>query len=630
MSETHSRPAGKFALILGALGVAFGDIGTSPLYAIQTVFSVDHNAVEPTSGDVYGVLSLVFWAVTLIVTLKYILFILRADNDGEGGVLALAAATKGVVRHGGKRFAIVMTLGVLGAALFYGDSVITPAISVLSAVEGLTVPAPGLEDAVLPIAIVIITGLFMVQRYGTETVGKFFGPIMVVWFLVIGALGLAQIIRDPSILKSISPSYAVTFFIDHPFVAFIATGAVVLVVTGAEALYADMGHFGRPPIARAWFGLVFPALMLNYMGQGSLILNDPEASRAPFFLLAPDWAQWPLVILATMATVIASQAVISGAYSVTRLAERLGFLPRLTVLHTSEHAGGQIYLPVVNWVLYVGVIVLMASFRSSEHLATAYGLAVVCTLVITTALFVMYAESAWGWSRKRLAVLWVLFSVLELTFLAANLTKVAHGGWLPLVIAVVVVTVMLTWSKGRELVTERRTEKEGPLQEFVDYIHDNPLPRVPGTAVFLHPTKDTTPLALRENAMFNQVIHDEVVVVSIESANVPHVPEEERVVSDDLGDPFDGLSHLTLRFGFRDEQNIPDALALAQRQGVPIDFSDPIYFLSRITVHRGKNSQLAEWRQRLFVGLSHNAASPTEYFGLPESRTVVMGAQVQI
>lgn len=627
----HHGTSKPSALILGALGVAFGDIGTSPLYALQTVFSIDHNEVKPDPLDVYGVLSLVFWSVTLIVSIKYILFILRADNDGEGGVLALAAATKRVVPRDGKRFKVVMTLGVLGTALFYGDSLITPAISVMSSVEGLSVPAPGLERLVLPLSLVIISALFVVQRFGTETVGKLFGPVMVVWFLVIGGLGLAQIVRDPNILKAVSPTYAFRFFLERPFITFVAMGAVVLVVTGAEALYADMGHFGRGPIAKAWFGLVFPALLLNYMGQGSLILNDPSASRAPFFLLAPGWAQWPLVVLATMATVIASQAVISGAYSVTRLAERLGFLPRLTVHHTSPSQGGQIYLPMVNWVLYAGVILLMLGFRSSERLATAYGLAVVCTLIITSALFVLFARSAWRWPVAGLAVLWVLFSVLELTFLAANLTKVAHGGWLPLVIALVMVTLMLTWGRGRELVTRRRVELEGPLSDFIDQMRRERPQRVEGTAVFLHPSKETVPLALRENVVFNHVLHEEVVIVTTEPWAVPHVPAEQRTVVDDLGDAGDGVRHVTLRFGFRDDQDVPGSLADAHEAGLlPVDPTGAIYFLSRISVHRQVGSELAGWRQRLFVGMSHNAANPTEYFKLPTSRTVVMGAQVKL
>ncbi len=458
--ETSHPPSSRVGLVLGALGVVFGDIGTSPLYALQTVFSIDHNMVKTSPGDVYGVISLVFWSITIVVSVKYVAFVLRADNDGEGGVMALAALARGAVRPDGKRFALVMLLGVLGASLFYGDSVITPAISVMSAIEGLSVSAPALDHLVVPVGAAIITVLFAVQRYGTTLVGRFFGPVMLLWFIVLGALGAGQIVRDPAILGGLSPHHAVLFALDHPAVAFVAMGAVVLSITGAEALYADMGHFGRGPISKAWFFLVFPALTLNYLGQGALILDDPATATSPFFHLAPDALGIPLVVLATVATVIASQAVISGAYSVSRQAERLGYLPRLTVRHTSGHERGQIYVPAVNWTLFVGVMVLLVAFQSSERLATAYGLAVTGTFLITTTLFLILAESAWGWGRGRLAAIGVPLAVLELTFFGANLTKVAHGGWLPLLIAVLVATIMLTWQTGRTLVTERRATME--------------------------------------------------------------------------------------------------------------------------------------------------------------------------
>ena len=622
---------GWLPLAVGALGVVFGDIGTSPLYAIQTVFSIDHNMVRTTPGDVYGVISLVFWSIAVVVSVKYVVFILRADNDGEGGVMALAALSRSAVRTNGKRYALVMVLGVLGASLFYGDSVITPAISVMSAIEGLSVPAPGLDHLVVPLGAVIITVLFVVQRFGTHLVGRFFGPVMVLWFGVLGVLGLGQVIRDPDILKGLSPSYALLFFVEHPYIAFVAMGAVVLSITGAEALYADMGHFGRSPIRRAWFIVVFPCLTLNYLGQGALLLDDPAAARSPFFLLAPDWARIPLVVLATLATVIASQAVISGAYSVSRQAERLGYLPRLTVRHTSVHERGQIYVPAVNWSLFAGVIVLLVTFRSSERLATAYGLAVTGTFLITTTLFLILAESAWGWKRWQLALIGVPLAVLELTYFAANLTKVAHGGWLPLLIALVVATVMLTWQRGRTMVTERRTAMEGPLAPFIDWLHTDPVTQVPGTAVFLHPDKTTTPLALRENAMFNHVIHETVLIVSTVSANVPHIADEDRVELDHLGDPYDAITHLTLNFGFQEDQDVPAALALARAQGlIDVDPGEAYYFLSRISLQRGSAPGMTTWRKRIFLGLAHNAASPTEYFRLPEDRTVAMGATVAL
>jgi KUP system potassium uptake protein len=615
-------------LALGALGVVFGDIGTSPLYAIQTVFAIDGGVVKSTPTDVYGVISLVFWSITTVVSAKYVVLILRADNDGEGGIMALAALARRTVRPGGRRFALVMILGVIGASLFYGDSVITPAISVMSAIEGLTVPAPGLAHLEVPVGATIITVLFLVQRYGTHIVGRFFGPIMVLWFGVLGAMGAVQISHDPAIIRSLSPTYAVLFVADHPFIAFVAMGAVVLSITGAEALYADMGHFGRAPIRRAWFGLVFPTLTLNYLGQGSLILERPAAIANPFFLMAPSWSQLPLVVLATAATIIASQAVISGAFSVSRQAERLGYLPKLTVRHTSEHEGGQIYVPAVNWALYAGVLLLLFLFQSSGRLATAYGLAVTGTFLLTTTLVLIYAESAWGWSTAKLLAVGVPLGALELTYFSANMTKVAHGGWLPLLIAAGVTIVMLTWQRGRTLVTERRTSMEGGLDEFIAALDPRRVTVVPGTAVFLHPDDGTVPLALRENVAYNHVIHDDVFIVTTLSQNVPHVVEDERCSFERLPSPLGTITRVKIRFGFQDEQDVPTALGVAQRQGLAIEPDQAFYFLSRITVHRGKVPGLASWRKRLFVGLAHNAANPSQYFSLPESRTVVMGAQV--
>ncbi len=624
-----AHKSGWAALALGALGVVFGDIGTSPLYALQTVFSIDDGIVKATPEDVYGVISMVFWSILLVVSIKYVVFILRADNHGEGGVLALAALTRSAVRPGGRRFAVVMILGVIGASLFYGDSVITPAISVMSAIEGLSVPAPSLAAYEVPLGILVITALFLVQRRGTHTVGKLFGPVMLLWFLTLALLGVGQIVQDPEIITALSPTHAVSFFALHPFIAFVAMGAVVLSITGAEALYADMGHFGRSPIRRAWFGLVFPCLTLNYLGQGSLILTHPESAASPFYLLAPSWGRLPLVGLATLATVIASQSVISGAFSVSRQAERLGFLPRLTVRHTSQSEGGQIYVPSINWILYGGVMILLVVFQSSEKLATAYGLAVTGTFLLTTALFLGFAEAAWKWPRWALITTAIVVGGPEATFFAANVTKILHGGWVPLLIAIVVATVMLTWERGRLIITQRRVDLEGPINDFVDWVHDEHPTRVPGTAIFLHPSSQTAPLALRENAAFNHVIHDEVFIVSTVPVDVPHVSDAERVTLDDH-DAVEHITHLTLRFGFQDDQDVPRALQVARDQGIPIDPDDAYYFLSRITVHRGDDHTLSSWRKRLFIGLTHNAASPTEYFRLPEARTVVMGTQVQL
>ena len=625
----RARP-GTIVLGLGALGVVFGDIGTSPLYALQTVFAIDGGLVKATPGDVYGVISMVFWSIMVVVSLKYVVLVMRSDNDGEGGVMALAALTHRSVRPGGRRFTVVMLLGVVGAALFYGDSVITPAISVLSAVEGLAVPAPGLASVVLPVGVVILAALFAVQRYGTQVVGRLFGPIMVLWFVILGVLGLRALVSDPAIVLALWPGYAVGFVVDHPGIAFVAMGAVVLAITGAEALYADMGHFGRTPIRTAWFVLVLPCLTLNYLGQGALILQSPSAVSSPFFRLAPDWAQLALVVLATAATVIASQAVISGAFSVSRQAERLGYLPRLTVRQTSRHESGQIYVPSINWLLFGGVMLLLLVFRSSDKLATAYGLAVTGTFLLTTVLFLVHAQAAWTWPAWKLVVTGVLFGGLELSYFAANLTKVVHGGWLPLVIAAIVVVVMLTWQRGRVIVTERRRTEEGDLAGFLQGLESDPPQRVPGTAVFLHPADDTVPLALRENVLVNKVLHEKVVILATRSAKVPHVEPEDRItVSQYLGSR-GAITHVTCLFGFQDDQDVPASLALARGQGLDLDPDRAYYFLSRITVQRSALPGMSLWRKRLFIALAHNAANPTEYFRLPHERTIVMGTWVDV
>ncbi|GAA4854770.1 potassium transporter Kup [Actinomycetospora corticicola] len=620
---------GAAGLALGALGVVFGDIGTSPLYAMQTVFSIDNGAVSPTEGDVYGVISLIFWSVLIVVTIKYVVFMLRADNDGEGGVMALAALVRSALTGRAATFAI--GLGVLGAALFYGDSLITPAISVLSAVEGVEVVRPELAEAVLPIGAVILAALFVVQRGGTERVGRLFGPVMAVWFVVLAVLGLPHIIEHPDVLAGLSPTYIVTFIADHPYTAFIAMGAVVLSITGAEALYADMGHFGRRPIRMAWFSAVFPALIVNYLGQGALVLHDPSTISSPFYLLAPGWARIPLIVLATAATVIASQAVISGAYSVSLQAMRLGYLPRLTVRHTSARESGQIYVPAVNWLLFGGVLILVATFRSSSSLATAYGLAVTGTLLISTTLFLLHARHTWQWAWWRVIGLGVLFGVVELLYFGANVIKIESGGWLPLLVAVVVVITMTTWQSGRRVITQRRTSLEGSLPDFLDGLDG--VTRVPGMAVFPHPTNETAPLALRANVEFNHVLHERVVIVSLVSVDVPHVPREERVTVDDLEHSHDGVVHVRARFGFQDRQNVPDVLRQAVELAPELEGADPdsaMYYISRLMIERGDAPGLPTWRKRLFVGLAHNAASPAGSFKLPVARTVVMGSTLEL
>jgi KUP system potassium uptake protein len=574
------------------------------------------------------------WALTIIVSVKYVLFVMRADNEGEGGIMALIAQVQELRLGGRARNMILVALGIFGAALFYGDGMITPAISVLSAVEGLKVVSPSLDSLVMPITLVVLSLLFAIQRFGTGVVGRLFGPVMLLWFTVLAVGGAAQIVRHPGILRVLSPSYGAQFILDHGGVAFIALGSIVLAVTGAEALFADMGHFGRAPIRRAWFALVFPALMLNYMGQGALLIDTPSAIDNPFFLLFPDWARIPMVLLATVATVIASLSMISGAFAVTRQAVQLGFLPRLTVRHTSEHEVGQVYVPAINWGLYVAVVAIVVGFQSSAHLASAYGIAVTGTFVLTTLLFSVIAIFKWGVSRRIVFPAAALMLVVDLTFFAANLTKVVHGGWLPLLIAAIVFTVLITWQRGRVIVTANRTEEEGPLQAFIETIHamDPPVHRVDGTAVFLNANLDTTPLALRANVEHNHTLHACTVIVSVQTLRVPYVPAEERISIDDLGYSDDGITHVTARFGFQDEPDIPATLRQAADMGMEgaIDVGDASYFLSKITIRRTPAPGMRQWRKRLFIAISRNAASPVEYFKLPGERTVTMGSSVDV
>ncbi|GAB3665203.1 potassium transporter Kup [Nocardioides korecus] len=627
------RPAGA-ALVLGALGIVFGDIGTSPLYALRTVFAIDHGAVQPVPGDVYGVISMMFWSITIIVSVKYVGVIMRADNDGEGGVMALAALAQRLYADRSRGGGPLLLLGVVGVALFYGDSVITPAISVLSAVEGLEVAAPSLAHVVVPVAVTILTVLFAAQRFGTGKVGRLFGPVTVLWLLALAVAGLREVLTDLSVLRGLSPTYAVSFVVAHPGIAFVAMGAVVLVITGAEALYADMGHFGRQPILRAWFLLVFPALTLNYLGQAALILHHPSAAGNPFFLLFPDWARLPMVVLATLATVIASQAVISGAFSLSRQATQLGLLPPLTVKQTSEHEGGQVYMPGVNALLFVGVVALTLTFQTSAHLATAYGVSVTGALVVDTILLLAVARVLWSWPVWKMVLVAVAFGGVEAAFLSANLSKVAHGGWLPLLIAITVFTVMTTWQRGRERVRAVRTAKEGSLHEFIADVHERGVPRVPGVAVFPHPGKDTTPLALRANTEHNGVLHENVIVVSARALNVPHVPVDERLAVDDLGQDDDGIQHVTLSFGFSDAPDLPAALEHAAAQGLleecTGDVTQASYFISRGAVRRGHDAGMSRWRKQLFVVLAHNAADPADYFALPPDRTITVGSEVLV
>ncbi|GAA1446198.1 potassium transporter Kup [Leifsonia poae] len=622
------------AVAIAALGVVFGDIGTSPLYALKTVFLLDGGAVRANESDVFGVISLMFWSITIIVSIKYLGILMRADNDGEGGVMALAALAQRLYSKRAGKAGILLVIGIVGVSLFYGDSIITPAISVLSAVEGLQVTVPSIAHLIIPISAVILIGLFVVQRFGTGKVGGLFGPVMVLWFVVLAAAGLAMVIQYPSVLLGLSPTYAVVFIFSHPSISFIALGAVVLVITGAEALYADMGHFGRSPIRRAWFFLVFPALTINYLGQAALVLHHPAAKANPFFLLIPEWGRLPVVILATVATVIASQAVISGAFSLSRQAVQLGVLPPLTIRQTSKREGGQIYMPAINALLFIGVMTVMLAFGSSERLSTAYGISVTGALVVDTLLLVLVARPLWSWGPWKIGAAAVVFGGLELAFLAGNLSKIVNGGWVPLLIAAAVITIMTTWRRGRQLVQNDRKKKEGSLAQFIEDVRVQNLPRVPGVAIFPHPNKDSTPLALRANVKHNHVLHEHVIIVSVSTAPVPHVPPSEAFTYDDLGYADDGIEHLAIRFGFSDKPDIPRALRAACHAGaLPLhagDFKNASYFISRGAIRTTKNKGMVRWRRSLFVALAHNAADPAARFGLPALRTVTMGSDVEI
>jgi KUP system potassium uptake protein len=631
----NARPL-SLAIIVGALGVVFGDIGTSPIYTLQTVFNpADPHPVPLSQANVYGVVSLIFWSVMLIVTITYITLVMRADNHGEGGIMALITLLRRGASTRGHRTAIVLGfLGLFGAALFFGDSMITPAISVLSAVEGLKTIEPDLKDWVVPITAVIIVALFSVQRQGTAVVGRFFGPVMILWFLAIGACGIAGIADNPGILAALSPTHAIAFIGGHFHIAFFALAAIVLAVTGAEALYADMGHFGRPAIVFGWLSLVLPACTLNYFGQGALLLRDDSVHSAPFFLLAPEWARLPLVLLATAATVIASQAVITGAFSVVSQAVQLGYLPRLRITHTSAKAIGQIYVPWINWVLMVSVLTLVFAFETSAALAYAFGMAVSGTITITTLLFLYYARQQWKWP------LWLLVAgggallAVDLMFLTANLTKLVHGAWLPLAIAVFAFTVMTTWQRGRHLVTTSRRQIEGPLRPFIDELADRrpALARVPGTSIFLNRSDDTTPLALRANVEHNHVLHEHVVIVSVETLPVPRLSDDQRIAVDALGYHDDGIVHVTVHAGYMERPDVPAALRMLPAEVTEggIDLARASYFLSHLELVPGDSTDMMGWRKRLFVATSFLTADAAGYFKLPQDRTILIGSRMEV
>ena len=622
--------AGKAVLALGALGIVYGDLGTSPLYTVQTIFQPGkYHAVTTTQSGVYGIASLIFWALIIEVSVKYAGFIMRAHNRGDGGIMALTAL---ISRHKVPRAAALLVLGMIGAGLFFGDGMITPAISVVSAVGGLDVATPSVSNLVVPISIVILLGLFLVQRFGTHTVGWLFGPVIMLWFVVIAVLGAHEVVLHPGVLKALSPSYGVSFFADHGVDAFLTLGGVVLCVTGAEALYADRGHFGAGPIRFTWFSIVLPSVLLNYLGQSALVLAHPSKVTNPFYLLAPHSMQLPLVVLAALATIIASQAAITGSFSVAKQALQLGLFPRLKIVQTSN-IEGQIYVPLINWLLCTGVLVLVLVFRNSDRLTDIYGVAVTGTFVLNTILFVALARAMWQMSWFKLVPLATLFLIVELSFFAANLTKIAHGAYIPLAVGAATAFVMLTWRRGRQILTSNRIEEEGSLEAFLATLPNvqPPLDRVPGTAIYLTPSNTTTPLALRAEVEHNHVLHETVLLVTLQPVSISHVETDDRCAFRWQGSGRFKVGHLTLHIGYRDIVNLPRDLALARKRGLlarNLDLEHASYFVSRMQIVRTKAPGMAPWRKAIFVFMARNASSPLEDFSLPEDRTVIMGSQI--
>lgn len=625
----NSSPSSKSrfnSLALAALGVVYGDIGTSPLYALKEVFGSPHHPVPITPDNVLGILSLVFWALMMVVSGKYVLFIMRADNRGEGGIMALMALALRNIKAGRQRNIVVM-LGLFGAALFYGDGVVTPAISVLSAVEGLHVITPAFDPFVIPLALVVLILLFFIQRKGTATVGKLFGPVMLLWFGVLTVLGVTNLLIEPDVLRALNPAWAVSFLLANPKLGFLSLGAVVLVLTGGEALYADMGHFGRKPIQLAWFGMVLPALLINYFGQGALLLNNSAAVENPFYMLAPGWALLPLVILATVATVIASQAVISGAFSITMQAMQLGFSPRIKAMHTSESEIGQIYLPGINWLLLASVIALVLGFRSSSNLAAAYGIAVTGTMLITNLLVFVVARNQWGWKLWQAFFCVLPFVLIDFAFFSANSIKLTDGGWFPLVFGLGVFTVLSTWKRGREVLHQKLGQDLIELPSFIESLALGGATRVPGTGIFLTGRPQGVPRAMLHSLKHYKVLHERMVIVTVRIFDVPYVPEIDRVEIHDLGESF---WQVTIQYGFKDEPDIPAALAMCAHFGLEFDMMDTTFFLGRETLIPRSNKDMAYWRVLLFATIFRNASSLTDFFKIPANRVVELGSQVNI
>jgi len=621
MSE-HNKSS-KPVLALAALGVVYGDIGTSPLYTIKEIFAGAHHPVPITPDNILGILSLIFWSLIIVVTLKYVIFVMRADNRGEGGIMALMALVlRGAADHPYAK--LLMLLGLFGAALFYGDSVITPAISVLSAVEGLEIVTPAFKPYILPIAIAVLIGLFVMQKYGTSKIGKLFGPIMVLWFGCLGVLGLINIANSPQVLAALNPIYALRYFITDPVLGFFSLGASVLALTGAEALYADMGHFGRKPVQMAWFGLVLPGLVLNYYGQGALLLSHPEAIANPFYLLAPNWALLPMVMLATVATVIASQAVISGTYSITQQAMQLGYAPRMEVQHTSGQEIGQIYLPGMNYALMVAVAVLVIGFGSSSKLAAAYGIAVTGTMVITTLLAFVVVRKSWGWGWASSIAVIGAFLAVDLVYFSANLVKVHEGGWFPLLLGLGVFTLMLTWKQGRQLLYKRISTEAMPLMQFVENTASG-VNSINGTAIFMTPNAEMTPHALLHSLKHYKSLHDRIIILTVETIDFPHVEDEQRIAVNQINDRF---YRVKVKFGFMDQPDLPKALAGCALHGLPLELMETSFFLGRETLIPKIGSEMALWREKLFVTMFRNAGSAATYFRIPPNRVVELGSQV--
>ena len=618
------RKTAFWALTIGSVGVVYGDIGTSPLYALREAVTAAGAGGTATREAVLGVLSLILWALIVVVTLKYVLILLRADNKGEGGTLALMALAQ---RALGRRAGAVVLCGIISAALFYGDAVITPALSVLSAIEGLKIATPAFEPFIVPLTVVILVALFAVQSRGTASVAAFFGPITALWFIAIAIPGVVYVVGNPEVLLAFNPAYGVQFLASHGVIGLITLGAVFLAVTGAEALYADLGHFGKKPIQTAWVVLVLPALAINYLGQGALVLADPKAIENPFFLLYPDWALLPMVGLAAVATVIASQAVITGAYSITQQAIQLGLLPRLEIRHTSEEHYGQIFMPRVNALLLVGVLFLVLMFRSSSALASAYGIAVTGTMVVTGIMALVVIWKVWRWSPLAAAALMVPFILIDLTFLGANLLKVVEGGWVPLALGALLMVVMYTWRRGSRLLLEKTRRLETPLADLVRMLERKPPARVPGTAVFLTSTPDSAPTALLHSLKHYKVLHEKNVILTIETADAPRVDPDERVRIEPVGETF---TRVVLRFGFMESPNVPKALAVARKHGFSFDIMSTSFFLSRRALKPAVRSGMPRWQDRLFIMLTRFANDASDYFQIPTGRVVEVGTQVTI